>query len=521
MRALRSSSARVDLDDVQGLARFGYKHQTRAVFLLMRVRDREAARAWLAAAPVSNAMTADPPPETALQIALTSEGLRALGVAPAIVEDFSPEFIAGMSSDASRARRLGDLGANDPNRWHWGAAQRVPHVLLLLYALPGRLEAWQRAVETECGAAFERMACLTTSDMDGVEPFGFVDGISQPELDWDRRRPVRNRDTLEYSNLTCLGEFLLGYPNEYGFYTERPLLDPQGAAGSLLPRAEDTPGKADLGRNGSYLVMRQLRQDIQGFWRFLDEQAAGDAALRQALAEAMVGRTMRGEPLVGEPARAISRTGRASPQADLNAFTFRSDPQGIRCPIGAHVRRTNPRNADLPPGTAGVISRLIRMLGCDAQALDQDRVASTRFHRLLRRGREYGPQMTVQQALAGAPVGGPSEHPVDARADSDSGLHFICLCANIARQFEFVQGAWVIGTRFDGLDDESDPLLGHRAPGTDGTRSDAYSIPQADGPTRRIEGMPRFVTVLGGAYFFLPGIRALRYLATARERESP
>ena len=264
-----------------------------------------------------------------------------------------------------------------------------------------------------------------------------------------------------------------------------------------------------MGRNGSYLVMRQLRQDIHGFWQFLNGQAAGDPALRQGLAEAMVGRTMRGEPLVGRTNEAIRGADTASPQPDLNAFTFRSDPHGIRCPIGAHVRRTNPRNADLPPGATGIVSRLIRMLGFNAQALDEDRVASTRFHRLLRRGREYGTQVTMQQALAGTLVG------------AESGLHFIGLGANIARQFEFVQSAWVIGTRFDGLNDESDPLLGHRVPGADGARSDGFSIPQSDGPTRRIESLPRFVTVLGGAYFFLPGIRALRYLATARREGSP
>ncbi len=501
-------AASVELGDVQGLVRFGYKHQTQASFLLMRIRDREAARAWLGAAPVTSAMAIAPPPETVLQIAFSVSGLRALGIAADIVDSFSPEFIAGMNSDASRARRLGDVGANDSSRWQWGAADDVPHVLLMLYAAPGRLEDWQRAIESQCNAGFERIACLTTSDMDGVEPFGFVDGISQPELDWPRHRPVRDQDMLAYTNIACLGEFLLGYPNEYGLYTERPLLDPERDGAAMLPRAEDAPQKADLGRNGSYLVMRQLRQDIAGFWQFLDGQAKGDDGLRERLAEAMVGRTLRGTPLVGQADEAIAVADTASPQPDLNAFTFRSDPQGVRCPLGAHVRRTNPRNADLPPGVTGIVTRLVRMLGFDAEALAQDRVASTRFHRLLRRGREYGVQVSLPQALAGTSV------------DADSGLHFICLCANIARQFEFVQSAWIAGTRFDGLTDESDPLLGHRLPGPDGTRSDGFSMPQPDGPARRIEGLPQFVTTLGGAYFFLPGIRALRYLATVRSEES-
>ncbi len=490
-----TSAARVELDDVQGLVRFAYKHHTEACFLLLRVKAPDAARAWLAQVPVTSAVRLDAAPPTVLQVAFTSAGLRALGVAADIVESFSIEFITGMTSDASRARRLGDVGASDPGRWQWGAGQGIPHVLVLLYALPGRLAEWQRMVEAQCEAGFERMACLPTSDMKGVEPFGFVDGISQPELDWGRKRPVRDQVQLANANLSCLGEFLFGYPNDYGLYTPRPLLDPQRDARAMLPRAEDVADKADLGRNGSYLVMRQLRQDVHGFWQTLDRLAVGNPGIRQRLAEATVGRSLQGEPL-----EAIA--GNAQPH--LNACTYRNDPPGLRCPLGAHIRRTNPRNADLPPGGPGIVSRLIRMLGFDAEALAQDLVASTRFHRLVRRGREYGAAVPLAQALSG-----PS-------TDADPGLHFICLAANIMRQFEFVQSAWVMGTKFNGLPDESDPLLGNRLPGPAGTRTDGFSIPQPDGPDRRLAGLPQFVTVLGGAYFFLPGIRALRYLATVR-----
>jgi deferrochelatase/peroxidase EfeB len=184
----------------------------------------------------------------------------------------------------------------------------------------------------------------------------------------------------------------------------------------------------------------------------------------------------------------------------VNDFTYEADPRGERCPLGAHIRRSNPRNADLPPGSPGILSRLSRMLGLDAAARDQDLVASTRFHRLLRRGRVYG---------AGAPsAAGTSPGP-------DTGIHFICLAANIKRQFEFVQSAWLMGSRFAGLN-ESDPLLGHRLPDPGNTPTDGFSMPQADGPDQRLSGLPQFVTVRGGAYFFLPGIRALRYLAMVR-----
>ena len=137
-----------------------------------------------------------------------------------------------------------------------------------------------------------------------------------------------------------------------------------------------------------------------------------------------------------------------------------------------------------------------------AAVRQQDRVASTRFHRLLRRGRKYG-AASLAESLAGSP-------------GAEAGIHFICLGANLARQFEFVQNAWMVGTKFDGLTAESDPLLGRRLPAPEGTRTDRYSIPQPGGPDRCVVGMPAFVTVVGGAYFFLPGIRALRYLAATR-----
>lgn len=490
------SARRVELDDIQGLLRFGYKHQTQASFLLLRVKDREAARAWLASVPVSSAATVEPPPDTALQLALSREGLQALGVADDIVNAFSPEFVSGLGRDASQSRRLGDVGANAPERWQWGAGQRVPHVLVMLYARPGRLAAFQQAIEAQCANGFDTLVSLATSDMDGTEPFGFVDGISQPTLDWDRTRAVRDQEQLAYSNLSCLGEYLLGYPNEYGGYTDRPLLDPQRDPQALLPRAEDLPSQADLGRNGSYLVLRQLRQDVHGFWKFVNDQAGGDAAARERLAAAMVGRTRQGEPVV------------ASTQ-DINAFDYQADPHGVRCPLGAHVRRANPRNADLPGGEPGLVSWLKRTLGFDAQAREQDRVASTRFHRMLRRGREYGAPVSIDQALSGTV------------SSSDTGLHFICLGANLARQFEFVQSAWLASTRFDGLRNESDPLLGTREPAADGSPTDEFSMPQPEGPDRRVCGLPQFVTVLGGAYFFLPGIRALRYLASTRSQGSP
>ncbi|MCB1875158.1 MAG: hypothetical protein KDH88_04205 [Chromatiales bacterium] len=493
MNTLSMRPRAVELDDVQGLLRFGYKRHTEACFLLLKVEDADAARAFLSQVSVADAQFSDSPPVTVLQVALSSAGMTALGVPGQVVAGFAEEFVAGMATDEDRSRRLGDQGNSHPSHWEWGSGVGVPDVLLMLYAMPGHLDVWRAELEAQLDGGFSLLAVLDSTDSGGREPFGFRDGLSQPELDWERRRPVEDRDRLHYDNLSCLGEFLLGYPNEYGLYTDRPLLEPDRDPNGLLLRAEDWPERADLGRNGSYLVLRQLHQDIGGFWGWLLGRADGDRDLALRWAESMVGRSVDGKPLVHA-------------EACGNDFTYDEDPQGQVCPIGAHIRRANPRNGDYPPGTRGLLTRLRRFLGFDAQARPLDLIASTRFHRLLRRGRSYGEPQSLDGMLAG-------EAP-----QTPAGLHFVCLAANIGRQFEFVQNAWINGTRFAGLPGEADPLLGDRQPGSDGTPSDCFSLPRPDGPAERLCALPRFVEVKGGAYFFLPGIRALRYLAGSSTR---
>ena len=155
--------------------------------------------------------------------------------------------------------------------------------------------------------AFELQRVLGTADLDGVEPFGFADGVSQPSS--TGRRSATSRPVCgDYSNVVALGEFLLGYRNEYGKYTDRPLLDADTASAGLLP-AEDAPDKKDLGKNGTYLVMRQLSQDVRLFWRFITDEAGGDPVEAEKLAAAFVGRTRAGDPLVPIQPGAIAGCG--------------------------------------------------------------------------------------------------------------------------------------------------------------------------------------------------------------------
>jgi len=494
------TAGRIDYADVQGLVRFGYRLMTEASYVLARVKSAGAARAWLRSARVTSAVVQAPPPPTALQIAFTSSGLDALGVPRPVLDAFSPEFLGGMT-ETSRARRLGDVDANAPESWEWGSGAAVPHLLVMFFAEPGRLAGFmQSATGPGWDAAFETVKCLTTSNLDGVEPFGFADGISQPAVDWNDERTRSKARGLDYSNLTALGEFLLGYPNEYDKYTDRPLLDADARSAQLL-QAEDAPQKKDLGRNGTYLVMRQLRQDVRSFWQFAYRAAGADHAHAEQLASAFVGRTRDGVPLVPISDHPIEGVGSDPDEIRRNRFTFDGDPTGARCPFGAHIRRANPRNADYPGRPTG-LARLLADLGFGPKGFRDDLMSSVRFHRILRRGREYGPSLSTSDALQPAPTG-----------DPERGLHFICLNANISRQFEFLQNAWMVNTKFSGLTGESDPLVGTREPETGCPVVDSFTV-QSDGGLRtQVAALPRFVTVRGGAYFFLPGLRALSYIA--------
>jgi deferrochelatase/peroxidase EfeB len=493
------SASSVDFSDIQGIVRFGHGQLTEASYLLLNIRDTRAACSWLASAPITTAEKMTTAPTTALQIAFTCEGLQALGLSAEILKAFSPEFLSGMAGQESRSRRLGDVCANAPESWLWGGPGRVPHLVVMVYAKSGLIDEWTKTVQGPAwDAAFKVLDCLPTSNLFGIEPFGFNDGISQPTPDWNRGRTPSTNE-LAYTNLTSLGEFLLGYPNEYGKYTQRPLITPGAPASAFLSPAEDEPDKLDLGRNGAFLVFRQLQQDVRGFWRFIDKQEASNPQARQTLAESMVGRKMNGTPLLPSTMQAIE--GIDPKTAAQNQFTYDTDSDGIRCPFGAHIRRANPRNADLPASN-GLFGWLLHMLGFGNSGYRDDVIASTRFHRMLRRGREYGPALPQTDAIADGPD--TAEH----------GIHFICIVANILRQFEFVQNSWTISTKFDAMTEESDPLLGNREAVEGCPFTNTFSLPHEAGIRTRLMDVPQFVTVRGGAYFFLPSLRALRYLTT-------
>lgn len=457
--------------DIQAIVDRGFGSLAGATHLLLRVNDRDKARAWLRTLPVTSLAEAQSERLTRVcQVAFTASGLEKLGFPPEDVGGFAPEFLDGMAGNERKSSQLGDRGDNAPENWDWGVGAAEPHALIILMAPLSDIEA----LENGYIAAAERAGCelippaRRTNGILGTEPFGFADGLSQPEPDWEGMlKPGRAADRV-YRNRIAAGEFVLGHPNEYGF-------------------APDYPRAEEVGRNGSYLVYRQLKQDVRGFWNWIAERAGQDRAIR--IAELMIGRGINGDPLA---------TLNPGPK---NEFTYANDPEGVCCPIGAHIRRANPRSGDHPQGHRGFFRDIVASLGLTGTIM-HDAVASSRFHRIMRRGRAYGPVIDPVEAMSGTP-----------RTDEEeAGLHFICLNASLARQFEFVQGAWISSAYFAGLSCEQDPLLGNRLPDNGGRATDTFNYVDEGGCPRIFSGLKQFVTVKGGAYFFLPGIRGLRII---------
>ncbi len=238
------------------------------------------------------------------------------------------------------------------------------------------------------------------------------------------------------------GEFILGYPDESGLPGK-------------MPQPEI------LSRNGSYLAYRQLQEHVGAFRDFLRQNGATPEE-QELIAAKLMGRWRSGAPLVLAPDKDDPEL--AIDDIRNDDFNYgQMDPFGYATPLGAHIRRMNPR----------------------------DTAANVRQHRMIRRGGTYGPRL---------PEGAPED-------GIERGIAAFVGCASLVRQFEFAQSVWANDPEFQELGNERDPIIGNQ----DGTFD--FTIPKR--PIRKkLKGLPAFTTLRGGAYFFLPGLRALRYLAS-------
>ena len=482
--SVESERLRPEWKDMQGLILSAYPRLDQAAYLLYRIDDVAQIRRWLVAllpnvttafrnAP--NAPSPDAPPRTVkdttnVNIAFTWSGVRKLGIS---ISKFSDAFVEGMAGQDHRSRILGDTGESDPAGWKWGNATNEVDLLLMVFAHnAGSLAAEVKAIEQSGAGALTRVWEVygsPFSKMKGREHFGFADGVSQPILEGSTDAE-RFPDSI---HLTALGEFVLGYPDAFGMSlgaadraqrtsplpTWEPMSEPDWVKVSHDPEPDWLHQQWDsFGRNGTYLVVRQLEQHVERFKKYVADASQhpyGDPE-SEYLAAKIVGRWRDGTPLV--------------PYATTfdNEFGFAEDPHGYGCPMGSHVRRANPRD------TFENNARLFR---------------PRNDHRILRRGRSYGPL---------------PDEPADGNA---RGLMFLCLNADLERQFEFIQQNWINNPAFAGLADETDPLVSG-----DGGGRDVFTIAGIPAPHRLCK-LPRFVTVRGGQYFFLPGIKALKRLA--------
>jgi Dyp-type peroxidase family len=455
----------LELEHIQGFVLFGYGHLEYSTYLLLHLDDGERGRAWLAGlAPQITAARAEKG-DSAINIALTFAGLKALDLPENGLGTFPRQFQEGMAAP-DRARILGDEGRNTPENWQFGGPNTEDvHLLLLLFAhtAEGR-ETLAAQQEAACAAGGLRVLQREDSvrPRSNQEHFGFRDGLSQPAIDGSPAPPKPGETVLP------AGEFLLGYPNAYGQLPFAPTIAASGAGLGLTPDPDD-PTRLSLGRNSTYLVFRKLQQHVGPFWDYYQAQAAASGASdREAealqLAAKSVGRWRSGAPLALSPDRDSGQS--------RNNFVYRKlDPDGLRCPFGAHVRRANPRDM-LPPGIS-------------------DESVTINHHRILRRGRPYGPCL--------------SDPETDRDDGIERGLLFLALNANIRRQFEFVQQTWIGNPNFGGLYTDRDALLGSDPEAT-------VTIPGL--PVRtRLCGLPQFVTMRGGSYFFVPSLPTLRFLA--------
>jgi Dyp-type peroxidase family len=435
----------LDLDDIQAGALHERPSPYVGTYVLLRVNDPQDGRDLIRRLiPLlsSAGSVLDRTPSAWMTVAFTYQGLQALGVPPESLDSFAPEFRQGM---AARAAVLGDVGDSGPDHWEEPLGRPDVHIALATLApdqasLDELVERARRAQEEFPGIdVIWRQNCYQLAT--GRTSFGFKDGIGQPAVEGVGTPPTNPGEPPIKA-----GEFILGYPDETGGLPPMP-----------MPEL--------LGRNGTYIVFRKLHTKVAAYRQYLRAKATSREE-EARLGAKMVGRWQSGAPLALAPDTDDSELG-ADPRRN-NAFSYRDDLRGFKCPAGAHARRANPRDA-----------------------LEHEMSVDVRLHRMIRRGTSYGPPL---------PPG------VLDDDGEDRGIVFVFAGAHIKRQFEFVKTQWLNDGIFIGAPAEKDPLVGPN----DG--SGMFTIPQRP-IRRRLQTLPPFVVTRGGEYLFAPGLRALHWLA--------
>jgi Dyp-type peroxidase family len=412
-----------------------------------------------------------------VNLALSFPGLNVLGADG--LETFPQEFSSGM---AARATTLGDVDDSAPAQWTVPFANGTQVHAMVIVAADALNDLQQRSdtvkqLAQSSGVTLtgEQPGDVRPNPTTGHEHFGFKDGISQPGI-------AGLTKSSKDDEPVAAGEFLIGYPDETGAISgaaSNPVAPTPGQPGYGQPTPPPTPGLPPWTRNGSFLVYRRLRQNVQGFQAFLASEAPPLPLSVDQLGVKLVGRWASGAPLEqipGQPTTPDPSTvdpSIANPHVlldqQINNFGYAADPDGQAVPRAAHIRKAYPRD----------------------QATPGEKEADR--HRILRRGIPYGSEFTPGEPAYGQVV----------PDTQDRGLLFLCYQASILRGFEFIQTVWANVPAFPQAGDGNDPIISQN------NASGSFNLPPHPTPLT----LERWVTTTGGDYFFAPSISAIEHLA--------
>lgn len=456
----------LNLADIQGNILKGYRGQLGRHFALA-VTDAALARQLLARLIVGDSScpkitTAAPwgsvKPEYCLTIGLTYQGLLKLGVAFPDLEQFPGVFREG-PANLERAKLNGDAGDSDRKYWVLGGLFQPVHLMMSLYAdLKPTLDFQSGLLSQAFGAhglTLVHAPFDTQALSNDAVPFGYRDSIAQPRIAGFHN----GDDRPDMQPLASAGEFLLGseFLDVYG-----------GKSLGSLPQA--------LAQNATYAAVRIMAQDVETFEKLLDSASKSFGIDRELVAAKIMGRWRDGTPL----STAHPSHGSSSARVDINRFDYApsaenpdvfDDYDGARCPVGAHIRRMNPRSAMV--------------------------AGKPHTRRIIRRGAPYS-----------------WVNPDDG--STEYGVFGLFICADLNRQFEFLLHSWANG------DISANGILGTKDPIVGAQQDKGQFRFRLQNPDREVSmDVPQLVKTRGSVYLFMPGIEGLRYLSTLQSKKLP
>ncbi len=403
-------------------------------------------------------------PQSTVNIAFTHKALSLMQLPDASLLSFPVEFLQGMKA---RAAVLGDRARNSPERWDGIWQNEVAHIWLAvnaqsLAALTSCCDKLQGLVADNSGGVRivgqqEAASLKIDGQFSFKEHFGYTDGFGNPDyLGIERKSQPGQGKLMKDGSWAPLatGELLLGYADEAGELPVAP-----------LPHL--------LANNGTFMVYRKLHQNVAAFRDYLEEKGKAYAGGKEKLAAKFVGRWRDGTPTLLSPDKE-DLTLANDPNRNVN-FTFGKDPTGAKCPLGAHLRRVNPRDA----------------FGFETLLINRRRIT--------RRGLPYGSYV-------------PEDQPVSD--NEERGVAFMVLNACISRQFEFVQQQWIEYGNDSHQGNDRDLLLGNHSDSPNGSKFVVQGSEDPNNPPFICGGLTNFVELRGGDYFFVPSMTALKMIST-------